>query len=181
VATVTNANDTDNTNNSSSDQTTIDAVADLTIQKSHTGNFTQGQTGTYTITVTNSGAGPTVGAVTVSDSMPAGLTFNSITSATGWNCAASTPSALSCTRSDALASSNSYPVITFTVNVSQTAAASITNTATVSGGGELNTGNNSASDPTTVGQLISVTVQTTPAGLSFTVDGTTYTSAQTFS
>jgi hypothetical protein len=51
----------------------------------------------------------------------------------------------------------------------------------VSGGGELNTGNNSASDPTTVGQLISVTVQTTPAGLSFTVDGTTYTSAQTFS
>ena len=48
---------------------------DLTITKTHTGNFTQGQTGaTYTVTVTNSGNGPTTGVVTVTDSLPSGLT-----------------------------------------------------------------------------------------------------------
>ena len=43
----------------------------LTITKSHTGNFTQSQIGaTYTITVTNNGTAPTVGSVTVADTLP---------------------------------------------------------------------------------------------------------------
>ena len=43
------------------------AAPDLTITKSHSGNFTQGQTGaTYTITVTNSGSVATNGTVRVS-------------------------------------------------------------------------------------------------------------------
>src|SRR5205823_5861370 len=53
-------------------------VPDLTITKTHTGNFTQGQSATYTITVTNSGAGPTSAAVSVSDALPAGLTATNI-------------------------------------------------------------------------------------------------------
>ena len=45
--------------------------ADLTVAKSHTGNFTQGQTGaTYSITVTNSGNATTSGTVTVTDTLP---------------------------------------------------------------------------------------------------------------
>src|SRR5260221_4911715 len=44
----------------------------------------------------------------------------------------------------------SYPAITLTVNVSNSAAASITNTVAVSGGGETNTSNDTASDATTV-------------------------------
>ena len=46
----------------------------LSIAKSHTGSFAQGQQGaTYTITVTNgAGAGPTSGTVTVIDTLPAG-------------------------------------------------------------------------------------------------------------
>ena len=65
----------------------------------------------------------------------------------GWSC---TQPAGPCTRSDALAAGSSYPAITLTVNVSGTAAASVTNTVTVSGGGETNTGNDQASDPTTI-------------------------------
>ena len=123
------------------------AIPDLTIAKSHSGNFTQGQTGaTYMITVTNSGTGPTSGIVTVTDTVPSGLTATAI-SGLGWSC---TQQAGSCTRSDALPAAGSYPALTLTVNVANNAPASVTNTATVSGGGELNTANNTANDPTTI-------------------------------
>ena len=90
------------------------AVPDLTIGKSHAGNFRQGDTAdTYTIAVANAGQGPTTGAVTVSDTLPAGLTATAI-SGTGWRC---TPTPPSCTRSDGLEPGASYPVITVTVNV----------------------------------------------------------------
>jgi uncharacterized repeat protein (TIGR01451 family) len=120
---------------------------DLTIASSHAGNFFQGQTGaTYTLTVTNAGAGPTAGAVTIADTLPAGFTATAL-AGTGWTCTLGT---VSCTRSDALAAATSYPAITITVNVAANAAASVTNNATVSGGGELNVANDTAADPTTV-------------------------------
>ena len=123
------------------------AVPDLTIAKSHAGNFIRGQVGaTYTINVTNSGAGSTSGTVTVSDTLPAGLTATAM-AGSGWSCAQ--PSG-ACTRSDLLGAGTSYPAITLTVNVSASAAASVTNTATVSGGSETNTGNNTASDVTSI-------------------------------
>jgi uncharacterized repeat protein (TIGR01451 family) len=121
---------------------------DLTLTKTHAGSFTQGQIGaTYTLTANNSGTAPTVGTVTVSDTLPAGLTATSL-SGTGWAC---TLSPLGCTRSDALPAGSSYPAILLRVNVSGSAPASLTNIATVSGGGESNTANDTASDPTTIG------------------------------
>jgi uncharacterized repeat protein (TIGR01451 family) len=125
----------------------VQQVPDLTISKSHTGNFTQGQTGAqYTITVSNGGTGPTSGTVNVVDSLPAGLTATSL-SGSGWNCNLAT---LTCTRSDALTGNTSYPNITLTVNVASNAPSSITNSAAVSGGDEQNTANNTANDPTTI-------------------------------
>src|SRR5256714_9054052 len=119
----------------------------MTLAKSHSGNFTQGQTGaTYSITATNSGSAPTSAAVSVTDTLPAGLTATAI-SGSGWTCVLGT---LTCTRSDALAVGASYPAITLTVNVANNAAASVTNSVAVSGGGEIITTNDSASDPTTV-------------------------------
>ena len=57
---------------------------DLILTKSHAGSFTQGQIGAiYTLTVTNSGATPTSGSVSVSDTVPAGLTATGI-AGTGW-------------------------------------------------------------------------------------------------
>ena len=120
---------------------------DLAVTKTHVGNFGQGDTGdTYTILVTNVGNTASSGTVTVSDSLPAGLTATAI-SGTGWTVNLST---LTCTRSDALNVGAAYPPITVTVNVSPSAPASVTNTATVSGGGESNPANNTASDPTTI-------------------------------
>jgi uncharacterized repeat protein (TIGR01451 family) len=134
---------------------------DMTIAKSHSGNFTQGQSGaTYSITATNSGSSPTSGTVTVTDTLPAGLSATAI-SGTGWSCVLGT---LTCTRSDALAAGLSYPAITVTVNVANNAAASVTNTANVSGGGQTNTANDSATDPTTVNQLPDLTIAKSHVG-----------------
>ena len=117
--------------------------ADLRIGKSHTGNFSPGQTGaTYTVTVSNGApGGPTSGTVTVTDTIPTGLTLVSM-AGTGWTCATS-----GCTRSDVLAAGASYPAITVTVNVASNAASQVTNQVTVSGGGSAPA---TASDPTSI-------------------------------
>jgi uncharacterized repeat protein (TIGR01451 family) len=140
------------------------AVADLTIIKSHTGNFRQGDTGdTYTITVTNSGSAATSGTVTVTDTLPAGLTPTAPNGVVGgWSCSISGQT-LTCTRSDVLASGASYPAITLTVNVANNAAASLVNTASVSGGGEINAANDAANDPTTVNTVNAVNAAPIPA------------------
>jgi uncharacterized repeat protein (TIGR01451 family) len=96
----------------------------LSIAKSHSGNFMQGQIGTYTITVINAtGAGPApAGAIQVVDNLPAGLTASAM-SGSGWNC---TPP--SCTSTTQLNAGSSLP-LTLTVNVANNAPSSVGNTA----------------------------------------------------
>jgi len=125
--------------------TTPPQLPTLLISKTHTGSFSQGQNGAaYTIVVSNSGPGSTNGSVTVTDTIPAGLTATAI-GGTGWSC---TAPAGPCRRSDVLGSGGSYPPITLTVNVSATAPTSVTNVATVSGGGASNS--SAASDFTSI-------------------------------
>ncbi len=119
---------------------------DVAVTSSHTGNFVQGGSGTYTVVVTNVGSGPTTGTVSITDTLPAGLNLASI-SGSGWTCPAGSAA---CSRNDSLAAGGSYPALTVSVNVLSSASATITNAATVSGGGEVNTLNDSASDPTVV-------------------------------
>ena len=52
--------------------------------KTHSGNFTVGFNGSYTITVSNVGSAATSGAVTVTDTLPTGLGFASASGA-GWS------------------------------------------------------------------------------------------------
>ena len=112
------------------DSTTIIALPGLSITSMHTGNFTQGQTGSYTLTVSNSPAGgPTSGTVTVTETLPAGLTLATM-SGTGWACSANT-----CTRSDVLAPGTSYPVVAVSVTVATNASSPLSNQVSVSGGG----------------------------------------------
>jgi hypothetical protein len=121
--------------------------SDLTVASTHSGTFTQGQTGaSYTLTASNTGTGPTSGTVTLADALPGGLTAAGM-AGPGWTCDVA---AVSCTRSDTLAAGASYPAVSLTVNVASNAPASVTNIATVSGGGEINVANDTASDPTAV-------------------------------
>ena len=104
---------------------------DVTISKSHTGDFTVGSSGgVYTIKVTNTGTGPTTGNVTVTDNLPAVLAFVS-GSGTNWSCTA-TGQAVTCTYSGpALAAAGGNSTVTLTVSVAPGAFPSVTNTATV--------------------------------------------------
>jgi uncharacterized repeat protein (TIGR01451 family) len=101
------------------------------ISLTHTGAFAPGGTGEYSITAINSGSGATSGTVSVADTLPSVFTASSA-SGTGWTC---TLSSASCTRSDSLAAGASYPAITLVVKVAQNASGTVTDTATVSGGG----------------------------------------------
>ncbi len=121
---------------------------DLTVTKTHTGNFVRGGNGTYTITATNSGNATTVGVATISDTLPTGLTPISA-SGTGWTCTIAGQN-VNCNRSDALTANSSYPVVSITASVTQNASNSLSNTVNVNGGGELDSSNNSATDPTTI-------------------------------
>jgi uncharacterized repeat protein (TIGR01451 family) len=162
TASVSGGNDSNTGNNSSSDPTTINGVADVTISKSHAGNFTQGQNGTYTLAVSNVGGAATSGTVTVSDTLPAGLTYVSATG-TGWTCNTAGQT-VTCTRATALAAGASYPNITLIVSVASNAALSVTNTATVSGGGQTNTSNDSSSNPTNINGVADLTVAKSHSG-----------------
>ncbi|HEY6892092.1 MAG TPA: polysaccharide deacetylase family protein [Solirubrobacter sp.] len=125
------------------------AAADLSISATHSrgtllkveGTNTTVNPATLTLKVSNAGADPTSGVVTVADPLPTGLValINDApsgagavaASGSGWTCVATT-----CTRSDALAPGASYPEIKVTVKTANTAAASVTNAVTVSGGGD---------------------------------------------
>ena len=144
----------------------------LSITSSHTGNFTQGQQGAiYTIAVSNAAnAAPVNNLVTVTDTVPSGLSLVSMTG-DNWTCSANM-----CTRSDALAGGFSYDPITVTVNVAANAASPQVNSVTVTGGGSASA---SATDSTVIGGGSGITIGTSPTGLQFTVDGTAYTAPET--
>jgi uncharacterized repeat protein (TIGR01451 family) len=156
-----------NAGNDSASATVNGQAPDLTIAKSHVGSFVRGSSGSYTVTVSNIGPVATSGLVTVSDTLPAGFT-PSTASGTGWTCGIAAQ-AVTCTRADALASGASYPVITITVAVSQTATSPLTNTATVAGGNEINTANDSASDLTTITSVADIGVAKIASSGSVTV------------
>jgi len=140
-----------------SDTTTIDgATAILSVAKAHSGDFIQGQQGaTYTITVSNATAGvATNGTVTVTENPPSALSLVSM-SGSGWSCSGS-----SCTRSDSLAPGGSYPAITATVNVDNSASSPQVNQVSVTGGGSSDA---SASDSTTIDTVYGSTLIAPPA------------------
>jgi hypothetical protein len=128
-----------------------DPFPDLAITSSHSGRFGAGFNETYTVNVTNNGIRPTTGAITVTDSVPPGLTFVSAVGA-GWSCALSNSAVspgLICTNTSVLApgASSSY---TLTVAVGATAATAVNHTVSVTTPGDVNPDNDSATDPTTI-------------------------------
>ncbi len=142
--------DNDGDNDTTTRTVTVSNRPDVTIDKSHTGNFRTGTQGSYTLSVSNAGGatGPTVGTTTVTDTLPAGLTYVSATG-TGWTCGA-VGQLVTCNRTAAIAAGATAPAITLNVNVGDAARPSVTNTAEVTTPVESVTNNNSDSDPTTV-------------------------------
>ena len=140
---------------------TSEPVVDLSIIKTHTGNFTVGSNGSFTLHVAN-GTGAGVISVdypiTVTDVLPTGLSYVSATG-TGWTCSASGQT-VTCTNPSNLARGSALPDITLTVAANNDAFASgniaqnttINNTASVAAAGTVDAtpANNSATDTVTI-------------------------------
>lgn len=127
---------------------------DLTLAKTHAGYFiAQGPAKTYTLQPANAGNAPTSGTITVSDTLPAGLTFVSA-SGTGWSCAVAAQ-VVTCTSTTPIPANANGNAISLSVTASSAAVPSVTSTAAISGGNEpaVYAGNNTASDLTYVGGL----------------------------
>jgi mucin-19 len=140
---------------------TVNSI-DLQVKKSHAAAFVVGSTGTYTITVNNAGTGPTSGTVTVTDTLPAGLTYVAAGSGgTGWTCGASAQ-VVTCTSTTAIVAGGSAPAITLNASVAAVAVPSVTNSVTVAGGSEpaAYANNNTASDYTLVANPAQTTFST---------------------
>jgi uncharacterized repeat protein (TIGR01451 family) len=131
---------------------TTERVVDLSLTKTHVGNFNMGGNGTYTLHVSNAAGvalDPEINTVTITDTLPTGFTYVSGVGA-GWSCSAA-GQVVTCTHAPPLAPGASLPDLALTLAIGPTAPPVATNTATVSSASyDLNAANNTASDPTTV-------------------------------
>jgi len=125
--------DTNAANNSSTATVTIGGggTPDVSVVKSHTGNFTAGSNGTFTIAVSNVGTGATTGVITVTDTLNSNFTFVSGTAA-NWTCAAAAQ-VVTCTNPGPLNSGASAVSIPLIVSVSAAAPAPLLASAEIKG------------------------------------------------
>jgi uncharacterized repeat protein (TIGR01451 family) len=172
TATVSGGGEVNTANDFSQDLTVVlpPPHPDLAPFMNHSTDFVQGQSGSfYRIDISNVGTAITSGAVTVSDTLPTGLTATDV-SGIGWTCTVGATS--SCTQSTPLTFNDSYAPIFITVSIAANAPTSVVNTVTVSGGGDTNSANNTFSDPTSIAAPL---VDLTPsvAGSAFEAQGAT--------
>ena len=136
----------------------------LTSAAVHTGTtgygstMIRGLTGTLTMTTTNAALyGSTSGAVTLTDLVPAGLTPVAA-SGSGWSCSISGQEVSCICPTCSLAPGAVSDPVSITVNVSQTAAATLTNQVTAGGGGAANTTNDNNTDTLAVASIADLSV-----------------------
>ena len=114
--------------------TAVPESADLQMTKTATSGFQYDQnsakTATYSLSVKNNGPQSASGTITVSDTLPAGLTYVSGTG-TGWSCSGA-GSVVTCTNAGPVANGVTMSAIILTVTVGSSAVPSVTNSASVS-------------------------------------------------
>jgi uncharacterized repeat protein (TIGR01451 family) len=135
-------------------------AADLSVTKSHVGSFSAGLPASYTITVKNVGQASVAGTITVTDTLPSGMSFAS-GSGPGWTCGAITGGA-SCTNPGPLAAGASS-VITLNVNTTALMFPDQFNLATVANASDPQALNNASSDETSVPTPTTVTLTPAPS------------------
>ncbi|GAB5403266.1 MAG: SdrD B-like domain-containing protein [Aureliella sp.] len=151
----TGMNETNTANNTATEPTAVNASVDLAITKTDsTDPVIAGNALTYTLTVTNNGPSTATG-VTVSDVLPAGVTFTSTSSSQG----SSANSGGTVTASLGTIAPGANATVTIVVDVDEATRTSLSNTATVtSTETDSNTANNTATEPTTVNANIDLAV-----------------------
>ena len=146
VPDMTASGENDATNNSSSVDVTVVALADLSISKTVSDNDAQaGASLVYTVTVTNDGPSPAVDVV-VEDTLPAGVTF---VSGTGPNGETLSETGGVVTYDAGTIASGANFTLTINATIDPTATGNLINSATVSSSTLDDTTNNNAAAATT--------------------------------
>ncbi len=162
-------------NNSSTDTTGVDVRVDLGITKSHTGVAVAGQNLAFTLTVTNHGESDSPGPVTVTDTLPTGMSYVSGTGS-GWSCGANGQD-VTCTHAAGLAAGATAPITLTVALASDAGPATLTNSANVTGTApDPNPANNTDTDdvPVTDQANVSITKSASPTSVA-AGDEVTYT------
>lgn len=118
---------------------------DLGITSSYNNPAVRGQITSFDLVVTNFGSVSENGLITVTETLPVGLSFNSF-SGSGWSCSASVQ-IVTCTRTGL--ASNASATVTITANVLESATTTLSNSATVTG----TLADSVTSNNTTTGQI----------------------------
>jgi uncharacterized repeat protein (TIGR01451 family) len=178
TATYSGGGDGTGSNNVATNTATVIQIPKLSVAKSHTGNFVNGQPAQWTVAVSNVGGGAAAsGTVVVTDTLPAGFTFSSFTGS-NWNCVLQSGTTYQCTTTGSIAAGTiGTPTVssfTFNGNVS-TAGTSLSNTAnlSVTGGSPAFISVSTSTDVATVVQPAVVTgVSSTNANGTYGVGAT---------
>ncbi|MGE0808887.1 MAG: hypothetical protein AB7L76_25360, partial [Burkholderiaceae bacterium] len=136
---------------------------DLTVAKTGPAAINVGTPFDYTISVSNLGSGASSGTVTVTDTVPANLSISGVSAGPDFSCGVAAQT-VTCTRSTPIPG-NTSGALAMTIHAVAGSVGPAVNTASVSGGGDSNPGNNT-SPP------VSTTVVATPfADLVMTLTG----------
>jgi uncharacterized repeat protein (TIGR01451 family) len=153
-------------NNAGPAFTTVVASADLSITNTASANpVNAGAPLSFVLNVANAGPDATSGTITVSNTVPSGVTA-AIGSGTGWSCGALSGSVITCTSTTSIPASGNAPSLTIAMNAP--ASGTAVDSASVSAvTADPNAGNNTASQSVTVTPRadVSITKNTSSAGI----------------
>jgi uncharacterized repeat protein (TIGR01451 family) len=139
--------------------TPVALKADLSLTKTHTGNFAAGSTGIYTFSIANAGPNDAAGPVTVTDTLPAGMSYVAASATNGWTC---TGTPLVCTNPAAIAKGGTSSFQISILVGAATAQGNVTNSAVVASPTvDPVPGNNTANDPTSLTRPVDIVVSKT--------------------
>ncbi|MCH9650301.1 MAG: DUF11 domain-containing protein, partial [Deltaproteobacteria bacterium] len=174
TATITGSEtDSEGTNNSATDLTTVIQQADISITKTNgTTESVPGTSTTYTVVVSNAGPSDDP-SVSVTDTLPSDLscTWNSVAAGGSTGSAGSGSGNLSETVSLPAGSSVTY---TLSCNIDASASGSLINTATATGSFDGNASNNSATDTDSLASSADISITKTN-GVTESIPGTSTT------
>ncbi|MEO7262447.1 MAG: hypothetical protein ABI047_14510 [Jatrophihabitantaceae bacterium] len=134
----------------------VGKLADLSLAMLHTGNGQVGQVLDFTLRVHNAGPS-TANQITISDSLPAGLSFVSGTGS-GWACAVDANELVSCALSDPVPAGADSADLVLSAMVSAPAYPGVTNLATAGSSDPALTGSADASDQLLVDPAAQLTI-----------------------
>ncbi len=152
-------------NNTATDTATVELSSDLVIVKSVSGTAVAGNPLTWNLDVSNAGPSASQGTITVTDTLPAGVTFVSA-NAPGWNVTIN-GQVVTATRDDSIAVHTPASRIAILTQLDSSLTGTLSNTATVSAtpiDPDPQPGNNSSTSTVPVSATASLAVQKTHLG-----------------